>query len=55
MTEAEMNRRVALIRACLHVRAHYLDDRGNRLCFGCDAFVKAIDGVPIVPAPRSAA
>ena len=53
MTTAEIARRVNLIRACLHVRAHYIDGNGNRCCFGCDAFVKPIAGVAMIEAPRT--
>lgn len=48
MDDYEIERRVRLIRACLHRRAHYLDDNGNRRCLGCDAFIRPIEGVALI-------
>lgn len=46
--EQETQRRVNLIRNCLHAKLHYVDENGNRRCFQCDGMVREIPGVAIL-------
>ncbi len=46
--EREVQRRVTMMRACLHAKLHYDDENGNRRCFQCDGMVREIPGVPML-------
>ena len=45
--EREVQRRVNMIRNCLHRKLHEYDENGNRRCVQCEAMVRPA-GVPLL-------